>query len=114
MIASRGRLVHSGSLGFTRARIGGIGFNRSRVGLFRRAKWSSGLPPFTLARIGVAGFIRVFTLARRGRGGSLCFARVHSSAPTGRQVNSGSRGFTWARLGDIGFDRARLGSLGRA
>ena len=55
----------------------------------------------------------VHSCAKRS-GGSLCFARVHSSAPMGRQVNSGSRGFTWARLGDIGFDRARLGSLGRA
>ena len=92
------RHVHSGSLGFTRARLRVAGFIRVRLSLLS-APWvrqvHSDLLGFSLARREVAGFIRI-------RLGSIW--RAYGSP--------GSFGFPWYLLGRAAwFIRVDLGSL---
>ena len=89
--------------GFTRALLKVVGFIMVGVGSLGWAYGSSG--SFGVAWVHsntpcVVGFIRVRV--------------VHSGAPRGRGVHSGSRGFTWVRLPFVGFICVRVGSLRRA
>ena len=107
------RRVHTGSRGFTRASLGVDGlirvwFTQAHLGVVGFSRCSCG---FTLAPLVIVG-LWVHLVAN-------CFfcrvqAWVHSGAPSGRQVHSGSRGFTLARLGVVVLNRVRLGSLGRS
>ena len=109
---------------FIRVRMGSLMGVLGSLVLFAFAGFYSGGPRcvrvhsdsrgFTLARLGIVGFIR------------LCVC--HSGAPSGFWVHSGVRRFTPARLavvgvrvgylwrarGVVGFIRVRIGSLGRA
>ena len=75
-----------------------LGVNRFRLSSFFSSSFV--FVCVLLARKRVARFIRVSL-------GSL-------SAPSGRRIHSGSRGFTRSRLGFSGFIGVRVGSLGRA
>ena len=87
MVATRSPSVHSGLLGFTR----------------------------TLQRVVWNVQVRVGSLGRAsGSWGSLGFAWVHTGKPSGRRVNSGSRGFTLALKGVVNFIRVGVISSGRS
>ena len=92
--------VHSGSRGFTGARLAVVGFFRIRMGPLQRDKWWSVSFGFTLPRLVVVGYIRV-RVGSHGRAnwssGSFGFAWVH-----------------WGGLGVVGFIRVGVGSLVRA
>ena len=65
----------------------------------------------------VVGFVffRAVSLPRAyGSSGSFRVAWVYSGEPRGRQVYSGSRWFTPARLAVVGLIKVRVGSLERA
>ena len=103
--------VHSGALSDSfRVRLGSLG----------RAFGSSGSLGFAWdlqARLEVAGFIGVRVGSPRrvyGWSNSFGFASVHSGAPRGHRVHSGSRGFPREGLGDFVFICVRVGSLRRA
>ena len=90
--------VHSSSLGFTRAQLEVVGFILVRIA----------------SRLAVVGFFRVREGSLRPVmwSGSFMFAWVNLGAPSGRRVDSGSLGFTWAGIVDIWFIRVPVGSLG--
>ena len=72
---------------------------------------------FTLARLGVVGFIQVCvcSLSRAYISSRLFrFGLVHNGAHSGRRVHSSLRGFTRAHAMAIWFIQIRVGLLGRA
>ena len=121
---SRGRLVHSGSLGFTWARIEvnrnfevHLGVLRGRrdqfawfqLGALRGRGVNSCWLGFTQARVGVTSLIPGSLWRAEWSPCILGFAWVHSGAPCVLRVHSGSRGITLACIGVSGFIRVRVG-----
>ena len=133
MSEPRGRLVRSGSRGFTQERLVSVRFIRVRVGSLGRTRGGrihlssrgfarahlekrrvhSGCRGFIPPRIAVVEIIlvRVGSLGRAFV--SSGFSRDHSVATRGRPVHSCSRGFTGSVLAVVGIIRVRVGSLVR-
>ena len=107
--------VRVGSLRRAKVSSGSFEFARVHWCVPRSRRLHSGSLGFTLARLGVVGFIlvRVGSIVLSYRSPrSFGFALVHSCAPNGRRVHSDSRGFTPACLLFVGFNRARKGVVG--
>ena len=120
--------MHSGSRGFTPARVPLVGFIMVRFGSLGHSNWSSGSfgfasvlssayrgfrihsaeREFTLASLVFARFIMVRVCSFVRPSGSFGFAWVHSSARKCLRDHSRSREFI---LGVVSFSR---GSLGRS
>ena len=102
-----GHRVHLGSFGFTWVRKVVSGSNQVRVGLLRRPKWSPGSFGFAWVHTkghSVRRFIRIHVGSpRHWLPDSFEFACIQSGVPSGRRVQSGSLGFSLARLVVDGF-----------